>query len=203
MAVRVALGAGRLRAGASGADRIAAASRRAGGLLGVFLAYFGADALVRIMTSGRPMPGCRHASTSGYIPMLQVLLFTAGVALMTVLLFGLAPAWNAFASAPASSLRADRRRRRDQVAATVRQRSDRRPGGPVGRAPERRRPIRPPSHESSNPGSRLRPPFSPAGDVESTRQRLSSASILTAQSERLLQAAAVHPRRTFGLAPRR
>jgi predicted permease len=33
-----------------------------------------------------------------------VLLFTAGVALLSGVLFGLAPAWNAFASAPASSL---------------------------------------------------------------------------------------------------
>jgi predicted permease len=38
-------------------------------------------------------------------PDLRVLLFTAAAALFTGLLFGLAPAWNAFASTPATSLR--------------------------------------------------------------------------------------------------
>ena len=36
---------------------------------------------------------------------MHVLLFTAGIAVLTGVLFGLAPALNAFASAPASSLR--------------------------------------------------------------------------------------------------
>jgi len=79
----------------------------AGSLLGVLLAYFGAETLVRILTSGRQMPGPRIE-----IPVqldLHVLLFTAGVAVLTGLLFGLAPAWNAFASAPAPSLRVTRR----------------------------------------------------------------------------------------------
>ena len=39
-------------------------------------------------------------------PDLQVLLFTAAVAIVTALLFGAAPAWHALTSAPASSLRA-------------------------------------------------------------------------------------------------
>ena len=74
----------------------------AGGLLGIFLAYFGAGALIRIMTSGRLIGPPIDIQVR---PDLQVLLFTGGVALLTGLLFGLAPAWNAFGSGPASSLR--------------------------------------------------------------------------------------------------
>src|SRR5207245_2367268 len=70
--------------------------------LGVFLAYFGADALVRILASGRQGPVRLEIQIQ---PDAHVLLFTAGIALLTGVLFGLAPAWNAFASAPVSSLR--------------------------------------------------------------------------------------------------
>ena len=76
-----------------------------GGLLGVFLAYFGADALVRIMTSGRQIIGLPPRIELQVYPDKHVLLFAGGVALVTGLLFGLTPAWNAFASGPASSLR--------------------------------------------------------------------------------------------------
>jgi predicted permease len=102
MAVRAALGAGRFRL----MRQVLAESlllSAAGALLGVFLAYLGADALVRIMMSGRPSPGPRIEIQVH--PDMHVLLFAAGAALLTGLLFGLAPAWNAFASAPASSLR--------------------------------------------------------------------------------------------------
>ena len=101
MAVRVSLGAGRLRL----MRQVLTESlllAAAGGLLGVFLAYFGADALVRMLASGRQGP---LRLDMGVELDTHVLLFTAGIALLTGVLFGLAPAWNAFSSAPAPSLR--------------------------------------------------------------------------------------------------
>ncbi len=102
MAVRVALGAGRFRLMRQVLTESLLLSGM-GGLLGIFLAYAGAGALVRIMLSGRPPIGPRidiQVHPDG-----QVLLFAGGVALLTGLLFGLAPAWSAFASGVASSLR--------------------------------------------------------------------------------------------------
>jgi len=71
----------------------------AGGLLGVILAYFGADALVGIIASGR-----ERIELSTQVDGV-VLLLTAGVALLTGVLFGLVPAVRAFATSPASSMR--------------------------------------------------------------------------------------------------
>jgi hypothetical protein len=73
----------------------------AGALFGVLLAYFGTGILVRIMASGR----AHERVDIGVEPDLHVLLFTAGIALLTGLLFGLAPAWYAFRSSAASHLR--------------------------------------------------------------------------------------------------
>jgi predicted permease len=73
----------------------------AGALVGVILAYFATSVLVRIM-----------ASTQAYQrveiqvkPDLNLLLFTTGTAVFTGLLFGVAPAWHAFRSAPAAAMR--------------------------------------------------------------------------------------------------
>ena len=88
MAVRIALGAGRFRL----MRQVLAESlllSAAGALLGAFLASYGAGALVRIITSGRLMPGPRIDIQVH--PDLHVLLFTGGVALLTGLLFGLLP----------------------------------------------------------------------------------------------------------------
>src|SRR5437588_1830467 len=104
MAMRVALGAGRLRLVRQVLTEALLISG-AGTLLGVFLAYFGAGALGRIITSGRRIIGLPQQIEIPLQPDGHVLLFTAGVALLTGVLFGLVPAWNAFASAPASSMR--------------------------------------------------------------------------------------------------
>jgi predicted permease len=104
MTVRVALGAGRLRL----VRQVLTESlllAAAGCLLGIVLAYFGADALMRVVTSGR-MPGmAAHIEIQPQLD-LRVLLFTVGVSLATGVLFGLAPALSACHSVPAVSLRA-------------------------------------------------------------------------------------------------
>ena len=100
IALRVSLGAGRFRLVRQVLTESLLLSG-AGSLLGIFLAYFGAGALVRILTSGRQIV---HIEIPVRID-AHVLLFTAGVALLTGVLFGLAPALRAMATAPASSLR--------------------------------------------------------------------------------------------------
>ncbi len=100
MAIRVGLGASRgrlLRQMLTESMLLSAA----GTLVGVLLAYFATGVLVRIMASGREF----ERILIEVEPDLHLLLFTAGIALLTGLLFGLAPAWYAFRTAPASSLR--------------------------------------------------------------------------------------------------
>ncbi len=103
MALRVSLGAGRFRLVRQVLTESLLLSL-AGGLLGIFLAYFGASSLVRIMLSGRFVGGPPRIEIH-LVPDPGILLFTGGIALLTGILFGLAPAWSAFTSAPASSLR--------------------------------------------------------------------------------------------------
>ena len=103
MALRVCLGAGRLRLLRQVLTESLLFSA-AGGPLSVLLAYFGADALVRIITSGRTIPGLPPQIEIRVHPDAHVLLFTAGIALLTGVLFGLAPALRAMRTARASSL---------------------------------------------------------------------------------------------------
>ena len=76
-----------------------------GAVIGVALAYAGATRLVQILLSGRPMIGLPERLYFDVQPDVRVLLFTAGVAVVTGVLFGMVPAWNAFASAQISTLR--------------------------------------------------------------------------------------------------
>jgi predicted permease len=98
LALRMSLGAGKWRLIRHALTESLLLSI-AGSLLGVMAAYFAVGVLVRIMASGR-----------GHIelevrPDLHILLFAVSGALLTGLLFGLVPALNAVATAPASSLR--------------------------------------------------------------------------------------------------
>ena len=98
MALRVSLGAGRLRLMRQVLTESLLLSIT-GTLCGVLVAYFGAETLVRIIASGR------SRIDIAVEPDMHMLLFTAGAALLTGVLFGLAPALHAMAVEPASSLR--------------------------------------------------------------------------------------------------
>ena len=102
MAVRISLGAGRLRMMRQMlAESLLLAS--IGGALGLVGARFGATMLARIMTSGTqslgPPPRLEIA------PDGRVLVFTIGTTMLAAVVFGLAPAIAAFVSEPASALR--------------------------------------------------------------------------------------------------
>jgi predicted permease len=100
MALRVGLGASRgrlLRQMLTESFVLSAAGTAAG----VFVAYFLAAALIRLFATGRP-----HERVLLRIePDMHVLAFTIGSAVLVGLVFGIAPALNAFRTAPESALR--------------------------------------------------------------------------------------------------
>jgi predicted permease len=103
MAVRASLGASRSRI----MRQVLAESlllSSVGSVLGLAGAYVGANALVRIMASGTRLIGAQPQLD---VPIDgNVLSFTVAVTVAAAVLFGLAPAWIAFVSAPASAMRA-------------------------------------------------------------------------------------------------
>ena len=104
MAVRVALGAERFRVVQQMMTESLLLSTF-GGLCGVLVAYVGARALIALIASGRSPGGMPQPLQIPVQVDLRVMLFAAGIAVSTGLLFGLVPAWRAFVSAPSSSLR--------------------------------------------------------------------------------------------------
>ena len=115
IAVRVAIGAGRLRLVRQLLTESLLLSA-IGGSLGVVLAIAGGNALVRVLLSGRLPPGFPAGFAITVEPDGVVLLFTAGAVIVTGVLFGLAPIAHAWSTAPMSALReglhGDTRRRR-------------------------------------------------------------------------------------------
>jgi putative ABC transport system permease protein len=104
MAMRVALGAGRLRLVRLVLSEPLLISA-AGGLLAMVLAYFGAAAMVRIFWSGRPIPGLPPHFDVPVRPDMHVLLFTAAVALLAVSVSGLSPVLRVWGTLPAAPIR--------------------------------------------------------------------------------------------------
>jgi putative ABC transport system permease protein len=105
MAVRVSVGADRPRLWRQVLTESILLSA-AGSLLGVLLASSGSAALLHLLTSGRLAPGMPEHLQIETRPDAHALIFTAAIAMLTGLCFGLLPAWRACASAPASSLHA-------------------------------------------------------------------------------------------------
>ncbi|MCC6389851.1 MAG: ABC transporter permease [Bryobacterales bacterium] len=104
MAVRLALGASPLQL-ASQVLTEALLLSAMGTLAGIGVAYLGVNGLLRVLLSGRPMLGLPGPLEIDVRPDAHVLLFTIGVSIGTGILFGLAPAWSAFSSAPVTSPR--------------------------------------------------------------------------------------------------
>jgi len=104
MALRVSLGAGRVRLVRQALTESLLLAAM-GGSLGVALASVGAGTLVRMILSGREFLRLQQRIEIQVQPDLQVLLFTITIAVLTAVLFGAAPAWHALITAPVSSLR--------------------------------------------------------------------------------------------------
>ncbi|MGA8102081.1 MAG: ABC transporter permease [Candidatus Acidiferrales bacterium] len=103
MAVRACLGAARARLLRQTLTESLLLSL-VGCVVGIFLAYFAAHALIRVFASGRFIMGAPVHFEALTKPDAHVLLFTGVIALLTGLLCGAAPAMTASKREPASAL---------------------------------------------------------------------------------------------------
>ncbi len=103
MSVRVAIGASRWSLARQVLTESLALSL-AGALLGLAFAFWGSRVLVLLMTQGSLFPPTLDVS-----PDLRVLSLTASVAILTGILFGIAPAWSSSREDPATVLQQNAR----------------------------------------------------------------------------------------------
>jgi predicted lysophospholipase L1 biosynthesis ABC-type transport system permease subunit len=103
VSVRLALGAGRWVLARQAFTESLALSV-SGALLGLALGYWGSRLLIRLMTQGFLTP-----VTLDVRPDWRVLLFTSAMAILTGILFGVAPAWRSSREEPASVLQRNAR----------------------------------------------------------------------------------------------
>jgi predicted permease len=103
MAVRVCLGAARTRLLRQTLTESLLLSL-IGSALGIFVAYFSIEGLVRVFASGRFISGLPIHLEMLKTPDASVMLFTLAIAVVTGLLCGALPALNASNAAPASAL---------------------------------------------------------------------------------------------------
>jgi predicted permease len=103
MSVRVAIGASRWSVARQVLTESLALSLT-GALLGLAFAYRGSRVLVLLMTEGNAVPVSLNLS-----PDLRVLSLTISVAILTGILFGLAPAWRCSSEDPAAVLQQNAR----------------------------------------------------------------------------------------------
>jgi len=103
MSVRVAIGATRWSLARQVLTESLALSLT-GALLGLAFAYWGSSLLVALMTQGNVVPVTLNLS-----PDLRVLSLTVCIALLTGILFGLAPAWRCSSEDPAAVLQQNAR----------------------------------------------------------------------------------------------
>jgi predicted permease len=101
LAVRVALGAGRLRLARQVLIEAMMLSLLSAGI-GIALAFWGAGALIRILASGRPIIGLPHLIDLRVRPDVHVLMFALGLGMLSGLCFGCWPALRASTSNPAA-----------------------------------------------------------------------------------------------------